>query len=65
MGGPSPNMITTNIFDLPAELFQTIFSFLADVDIYHLGITGIARLKEIAEDYVKLGRGLCLSLYQG
>ena len=50
-------MAARGILALPNEIIQDfIFEYLADVDIYNLGLAGNKRVKEICEHYVKIGR---------
>ena len=50
-------MVTPTLLDLPSEIIlKYVFKYLADIDVYNLRSTGSIRLKELSEDYVKLGK---------
>ena len=54
-------MNTTNIVDLPTEIFtKCIFKYLRNIEIYTLGESGSKRLKAISADIVGLGKFLKL-----
>lgn len=50
-------MNSTSLAELPVEIFHNgIFRYIDDIDIFNLGKTGSQRLKEIAEDFVQIGK---------
>ena len=45
------------IDDLPTEIIQDyLFKYLHDTDIYNLSQTGSARLKDVSENFIQLGK---------